>query len=75
MTAIVKQLLMGGVSRWPCRGPFCYKGSSNLQGQGDESSQMLSPGLTAAMESPGGVRTGTSRSPWGKPASPLPGAR
>lgn len=34
MTAIVKQSLMGGGSRWPCRGPFCYKGSSNLQGQG-----------------------------------------
>lgn len=33
MRAFVKQLLMGGESRWPCRGPFCYKGFSHLQGQ------------------------------------------
>lgn len=38
-----------------------------------ESSQMLLLGLTAAMESPGSARTGTSGSPWGNPASPPPG--
>lgn len=38
-----------------------------------ESSQTLLLDLTAAMESPGGARAGTSGSPWGKPASPPPG--
>lgn len=38
-----------------------------------ESSQMLLLGLTAAIESPGSARTGTSGSPWGNPASPPPG--
>lgn len=30
-------------------------------------------GLTAAMESPGGARAGTSGSPWGRPVSLPPG--
>lgn len=58
MTAIVKQQALP-------RALWLYRVFQSPR-PGCESSQMLSPGLTAAMESPGGVRTGTCGSPWGE---------